>query len=288
MPKRSIRMVCLLAAAASTCPDARSEEDVQRAARDILLAYKNRTPIGVWPYALAPDEAAATRRIVVERLARDLGPVVGYKAALTNRVAQERMGIRSPVLGYLLRDMLLRPGSKVPLDFAAAGAVEADLVVRVGDDAIARASTRSQALECLDAVFPFLELPDLLFASSVRRTPAMIVAANAGARMGVLGEAIPLDADVGRRLSDFSAQLLDPADKAIARGNGADLMGHPLDVVLWIKEELRNSGVELKRGDLLSLGSLTPPTPISTRGAYRVRYDGLVGTKAVELRVVIE
>ena len=79
--------------------------------------------------ALDAAVVPALRRAVVAELVPRLGPVVGYKAALTSVAAQQRMGVPQPLLGSLLRDTLL-PGPV--LHISRPVLVEADLLVRVG------------------------------------------------------------------------------------------------------------------------------------------------------------
>ncbi len=66
--------------------------------------------------------------------------------------------------------MLLPSGSIVPANFGARPLFEGDLIVRVGSDAINDATTRQEVLAALDAVIPFIELPD--FALKVK-TPTI-------------------------------------------------------------------------------------------------------------------
>jgi len=71
-------------------------------------------------------------------------------------------------------------------------------------------------------------------------------------------------------------------------GLGSNVLGHPLNVVLWIKDSLNAEGTFLRNGDLLSLGTITkllPPKPGTT---IRARYIDLDPKGPVEISVKFE
>jgi 2-keto-4-pentenoate hydratase len=154
---------------------------------------------------------------------------------------------------------------------------EGDLMVRVGSAAINDATTQEEALAGLDAVIPFIELPDLMFAKGVEMTAPAIAAINVGARLGVMGTAIPLDPaqDWLRRLGEFELVILDAQDQVLAEGKGSNLLGHPLNVVLWLKDALAEKDIRLEKGDLLSLGTVTRLFPVQAGTRITARYTGL-------------
>ena len=67
-------------------------------------------------------------------------------------------------------------------------------------------------------------------------------------------------------------------------GNGSDLLGHPLNVVFWLVQHLRQRGDGLQPGDLISLGSLTKPQPPHP-GQYLAEYTGLDPSGPVTVNV---
>lgn len=58
-------------------------------------------------------------------------------------------------------------------------------------------------------------------------------------------------------------------------GYKAALTSPVAQAVLWLKEDLRAAGIDLKPGDLLSLGTITPLTPVKEAMIIRARYEGL-------------
>lgn len=236
-----------------------------------------RTPVGYLPDLPTEKEARDIRTWFAAGQREEFGPPVGYKAALTSRAAQERFNVNRPVLGVLLSGMLMTNGARVPVRYGARPMVEGDLMVRVKDESINDATTAREALAGLDAVVPFMELPDLVYKEGHAINAPAITAINAGARHGVMGTPIPLeDSDAWMdRLARFSVQLTDDTGTVLGQGTGADILDHPLNAVLWIRDELKGMRIHLKPGDLLSLGTLTPLVPPVADRTYTARYEGL-------------
>jgi 2-keto-4-pentenoate hydratase len=82
----------------------------------------------------------------------------------------------------------------VPFDFGARPVFEADLLVVVKDAAIHQAKTHLEVLKSLSLVIPFIELPDLLVAEGEKLSGPLLVSLNVGARLGVVGKSIPVQA----------------------------------------------------------------------------------------------
>jgi 2-keto-4-pentenoate hydratase len=212
--------------------------------------------------------------------------IVGYKAGLTNKEVQARFGVVSPVRGVLLEKMLLADGAGVPADYGARPVFEADLLVVVKDAAIHQARTHLEVLRSLSLVIPFIELLDLVVAEGEKLSAPLIVALNVGARFGVVGKGIPVQAtpEFAEALAAMRVVVTDQGGKELASGKGAAILDHPLNAVLWLVQDLEKSRIRLEPGDRLSLGSFTQPLPPRPGLAVTVRYEGLPGDPAVSVR----
>lgn len=263
---------------AAACP---SHERVNT----LIRFWLTKEPVRGLPTDLSMKDAECGRRRLVERLEASDNRIVGYKAGLTNRALQERFGVTSPVRGVLLEKMLLEDGAEVPFDFGARPVFEADLLVVVKDAAIHQAKTRLDVLRSLTLVIPFIELPDLLVAEGEKLSAPLLVSLNVGARLGVVGKGIPVQAT-----PEFAAALekmrvtMTNQGKDMASATGSAILGHPLNAVLWLVRDLERSGIKLKPGDRLSLGSFSQPVKPVPGMAISVRYEGLPGNPSVSVR----
>lgn len=250
-----------------------------------VAQFVQRTPSQGLTAVENMQDALCAQEKVTRQLSAQLGPVAGYKAALTSLAMQERFGVSEPVHGRLLRHMLLPDGAEVPAGFGARPMWEADLLVVVKDGNLQRARDLREAAESISHLVPFMELPDTMLAEGVKFTGPALVAINTGARYGVMGKRIPMQSDPAfiDRLADMTVVLSEDG-KELARGPGAAIMGHPLNAALWLARALERNGIRLKAGDLLSLGSFLPLQPPRSGATASVQYLGLPGDPSVSVR----
>ncbi|MBT54085.1 MAG: hydratase [Mameliella sp.] len=236
--------------------------------------------------ALVPDgnmeDARCTQDKLVAALVPHLGPVIGYKAGLTSKPAQERFGAAEPVAGVLYQNMMLEDGAEVSATFGARSLFEADLILVVGDAAINDATTLEEAIAHISAVHPFIELPDLAYAEGQPISAVTLTANGVAARLGVLGAPLPVEdgAVMLAALADMTVTVRDAEGEVLSQAPGAAVLGNPVNAALW----LMSKGYEFKAGDLISVGSIGPLlAPPQANGAASVTYDGLPGNPVISV-----
>jgi 2-keto-4-pentenoate hydratase len=273
-----ILALCWIGAAEAVCP---SHEFINT----ILRFQEAKEPVRGLRTDLSMRDAECGRRRLVEKLESTENRVVGYKAGLTSRALQERFSVAVPVRGVLLEKMLLADGAEVPFEFGARPVFEAGLMVVVKDAAIQRAKTHLDALRSLSMIVPFIELPDLLVAEGEKLSASLIVSLNVGARLGVVGKGIPVQATTGLAAALASMRVvMTDRGRELGSAPGTAVLDHPLNAVLWLAQDLEKSGIRLEPGDVLSLGSFMPPLPARPGLDIIVRYLGLPGNPAVSVR----
>jgi 2-keto-4-pentenoate hydratase len=224
---------------------------------------------------ITPDGARCARNRVIEAMPKVLGPRVGYIAVFTAEESQRRFGVSGPSWGAMFGDMMLRDSTLVSAQFGAKPRYEANLIVVVKDTGLADAESPIEALDHIDAVIPFIELPDFMLDQP---TGPELVAVNAAFRGGVLGPRIPVQPTRAylKMLEDMVVVVAEErTGKEVGRARGSALMGQPIRAALWLAKTLRREGVELKPGDLLSLGGFIPSAPVKPGTSMSVRYLGL-------------
>jgi 2-oxo-hept-3-ene-1,7-dioate hydratase len=246
-------------------------------------SFASRTPATALGADGTMEDALCTQGKLAEAMRQRLGPPVGYKAGLTSAPAQERFGVDAPVRGLLYRDMMLPDGAEVPAAFGAVPLFEADLVLEVSSADINAAATPEEVMRHVAAVRPFIELPDLMLAQGEPMTGETITAMGVGARMGVIGEALPVEdpAEMAAALANMTITVSAADGSVLAEAPGTAVLGHPAEAVIWLVSD----GVELAPGDLVSVGSFGPLLPpAQAGGAATVRYEGLPGDPEVVVR----
>jgi 2-keto-4-pentenoate hydratase len=269
---------------------AQAEMPSEAGIKAVAEAWLAKRPAPGFGAVMTMAEGAKVQERYTALIGKDLGRVVGYKAALTNPAVQKRFNHDKPVRGTLYEKMILQTGARVAAAYGTRPVFEGDMVAVVGDAAkLMAAKTPLDALGALKEIRPFIELPDLVFDPQVKLDGPHLLGINAGARLGILGGPIvlPPSPESVAKLAAMKVELLDQAGAVLGGGKGSDVLDNPLNAVLWIAESLRAEGKSLKDGDLLSLGSfsaLIPPRPGMTVTA---RYTGLAG-EPVEVQVTFE
>lgn len=270
----AVVFVALAAPALAACPE---PAEVERLAADWIARNPAKSPT-----VESMGDAACARDRFVAAIGKG-GKVIGYKAGLTAKAVQERFKADAPVAGILLDGMVLPDGATVPATFGARPVFEADMLLVVKDESINAAKTPAEALRAISAMRPFIEMPDLALAPGEKLEGPQLLAINVGARLGVAGAEIPLqaNADTVRALADVRIIMTDETGKVLAENTGAATLGNPLNAVTWLVSDLTASGRTLKAGDLISVGSFSPLLPPKAGTTITVRYEGLPGTPKV-------
>jgi 2-keto-4-pentenoate hydratase len=248
--------------------------------------YAKLEPVPNPPGSMTMSEALCGRAKFTALLGQVSGKAVGYKAGLTNPAVQKRFNHPSPVRGTLFEKMLLQDGAEVPAKFGARPVFEADIIVEVKDEGINKARTPLEALRHLSRIYPFIELPDLMFEDPSKITGPSLIYANVAARLGVLGKPIDVSASQGLvdALAGMTVKMVDQDGKELDTAKGSAILDQPLNVVLWLLKDLNESGTALKKGDLLSLGSFSRLLPPKPGNSVKVTYEGLPGNPTVSVR----
>ena len=247
--------------------------------------FAKRQPSKAFSNDLSAADAECAKAKLAKKLPVTLGSPIGYKAAFTNPVMQQRFGVDGPRWGYMYDRNMIDIIAVLPHDMGTRMQFEADLIVEVKDAGLADAGTPLEALAHLESVVPFIELPDLMLEGKFSGNN--FIATNVGFRGGVLGMELPVQQTqaFADALASMTVVMVDEADnnKELGRGKGSALLGHPLEAAIWLAKELKKDGVTLKQGDLLSLGGFFPPQPVKPGMKIRMRYVGLPGDPDVSV-----
>ena len=282
--KRESRLTaCILglayfSTAFSQCPN-------DAAVDQYLVAYEKGIPaIGFGP-TLSDTDAECAKFKLAKQLPKQLGALSGYKLSFVSQASRQTHSAEQPRWGFMFERNLIDIIAVIPANFGAYPHFDANLIVEIKDEGLADASTPLEALQHLDSVMPFMELSDLMLSRT--NTANELVATNLSFRGGIKGAEVPVQVtqDFADALSSFNVTMLDgnQDNQVLGSARGDVLMGNPLNAAIWLAKALKQAGIKLKPGDLLSLGSLIEPQKPHAGMKIKLHYQGLPGEPELEV-----
>jgi len=280
-----------LLATAGCAPGAPSRDAAIRAELEQMADdYLNYRPMQGFLHEMPLDEAYRWQDEMVKIMEPDLGPVVGYKTGGHDPGPGFSTFPPGGIRAYILEGMLRPSGTAVRLEQFRRGFLEADFALRVGDASINTAETDLEILAGLDAIVPFAEIPDPYYDPDTRSVNGTIVA-NMSTRLSFTGTPVPIEPTQEwlDRINNFTFAVYDENDTLVQDGR---IQGwyEPISVVRWIRDQIAESGKELRPGQLLSLGNIgiirqlhegSPRGPAYQSNQFRLEYHGLSDEPAV-------
>ena len=252
----------------------------------IVAAYVAKTPIKPIENLSSVIEAYCAQGKLAAQIGRSKGTQAGFKAAYTSAALRSGTDVDRPLRGFLFQNMFLNDGAVVPANFGARPRFSADLIAVAKDDNLNRATTPLEALEHISHFLPFIDLSDLMVEEGAPNDMLNRIATNIGSRWGVLGKPIAVEStqEFLTMLETMVIVMQDESGATIGRGKGSDVLGHPMNAVLWIVRDLEHSAQRVQQDDKIGVGAFFPAgTPQAGRGV-KVTYQGLPGDPSVSVR----
>ncbi len=204
----------------------------------------------------------------------------GYKIGLTTPRMQAMCGVDQPIAGTIFAGRLyMSPAEIETAPFVRLG-VESEIAVQIGKP-LPNAPDLDTAtvLACLSQVCAAFELIDDGDADYTKLDAVSLIADNSWNAGLVLGP--PMPATKFRNLKNLKGALFRNGEIQ-EQGNSSDVMGDPLEVVVWLAKHLARRGMSLRPGQWITTGSIVK-TRFAAKGEhYRFELEGL---PAVELLI---
>jgi 2-keto-4-pentenoate hydratase len=223
------------------------------------------------------DDAYEIQQMFVASCEAFAGPRVGRKIGLTSRAVQIQMGVAQPDFGVLTAPMAYGDSQPISMRGLLQPRVEAEVAFVLRRDLDANTVTSADVMQATEFVVAAIEVVD----SRILDWDIAIVdtvADNASSGVFVLGrESRRLDrVDLGAIAMRMSADG-DP----LCTGTGAACLGHPINAVVWLANEVNRRGEPLRAGEIVLSGSLGPLVPVRAGHTYLAEFDGLGMVRAV-------
>jgi 2-keto-4-pentenoate hydratase len=152
--------------------------------------------------------------------------------------------------------------------------VEPEFAFRMKTDLPPRAAAYSvqEVLDAVGTLHPAIEIPDSRFADFVGAGAAQIIADNACAHLFVLGASTTSN----WRALDLAEEkpVITMRGKQFI-GHGRNVLGDPRIALAWCANELRQLGLTVRAGEVVTTGTCHPPLPIQSGDLFAADFGSL-------------
>jgi 2-keto-4-pentenoate hydratase len=210
------------------------------------------------------------------------GGLFGWKIAATSEAGQKHINVDGPMAGRILPDTVIPDGGTASMTGNAMRVAEPEFAFRMAKDLPPRSSpyTVQEVLDAVDTLHPAIEIPDSRFADFVSAGAAQIIADNACAHLFVLGA--PTTSN-WRALDLVEEKPVIQLRGQQFIGHGKNVLGDPKVALTWLANELRQLGVTLRAGEIVTTGTCHPPLPIQSGDLFEADF-GSIGKVSVGFR----
>ena len=204
----------------------------------------------------------------------------GWKIAATSEAGQKHINVEGPMAGRILAETVIPDGGTAAMAGNEMRVGEPEFAFRMAHDLPPRASPYMQreVLDAIDTLHPAIEIPDSRFADFVSAGAAQIIADNACAHLFVLGAPAPAS---WRALDLVEERPVITLRGKRFIGHGRNVLGGPLIALTWLANELRQLGVTLQAGEIVTTGTCHPPLPIEAGDLFEADF-GMIGKVSVK------
>jgi 2-keto-4-pentenoate hydratase len=199
----------------------------------------------------------------------------GFKVGSTSQAAQQILGSTGPGSGVLLAPYMFDSPATIAIVPEQSPLVEGELAFRMGRDLPSRRDQyeRAEVVDAIEAVAGAVEIVGTRIDSGVASKGQLLVTADGGANIAlVTGSWYASWRDLDLKSHRISVTI---NGKPGGSGEGANALGDPVNVMIWLANQQSKSGRGLKAGDIVSTGNCTGVDPVKPGDSVVVDYANL-------------
>ena len=217
------------------------------------------TTVAAPEFSLSLEEAYNIQADVASRLG---SRCIGWKVGSTSKEAQAKLGTDEPGAGALIERYCFRSADTVAISRHHNAQVEVEFAFRLGRtlEPQSLAYTVETVRPAIATFMPAMELVGSRYSSGLHGAGRALVTADGGANIAFIsGPEIPFD--VQWDLAKHGCALAING-QPVAHGHGARALGHPLHVLCWLANHLREKNLPLTAGSIVTTGTCTGLVPV--------------------------
>jgi 2-keto-4-pentenoate hydratase len=188
--------------------------------------------------------------------------LAGWKVGLTSEAMQQQQGVHEPCLGHLLVSGRRESGSTFDFENMMSPGIENELCLRIGTRLGDANPAFESVVAAVEAIAPALEVIEKR--SQFGADFPLAMAGNAQQLAYVTGSFVPFDGTIDLANVEVSVDINGVTQE---RANGTEVLGNPLNSVIWLTNQLVARGLALEPGMLVMSGSFTKQYPVN-KGDY--------------------
>src|ERR1700710_1918616 len=230
---------------------------IETASRPLYNHWRGGTKFGGFETALRPRDRAEGCAIQAALEKHSSSALVGWKIAATSEAGQKHINVEGPMAGRILSETVIPDGGTASMAGNEMRVGEPEFAFRMARDLPPRSSPYMQreVLDAIDTLHPAIEIPDSRFSDFVSAGAAQIIADNACAHLFVLGAPT---ASNWRALDLVEEKPVITLRARQFIGHGKNVLGDPRVALTWLANELRQLGMTLKDGRVVTTRTRHP------------------------------
>ena len=232
---------------------------IAKVANYLAQVDKARAVVGRWPAQFETDDERLAYKVQDAFLKKQMvkqGPLAGYKIALTSPQILQQTGLKGPCYGPIRRRRVFEHKATVRADRWTRLGVELEVVFIMGIDVPVpkdRPYDRESITDYVGDVRAGFELIEDRGAdySRLAVNPLIMDAGWNGGSLLAKRNVKWRWLDLGKLDGSISID-----GQMVRSGNSGDVLGHPYNALAWLANKLGEHGKTLKKGMIVSSGSM--------------------------------
>ena len=225
-----------------------------------LLLEAQRTGIALDPSLRQPftlEEAYEVQKCVAEKKIKQGNKMIGKKIGFTSQAMRDALGIDQPDYGNLFSDAIYPQGVPMQRDRFIIPKVEGEIAFLLKDDIKGPNCTAYDVIKATEGVIACLEFIDSRWGAGFSFYDSISNNGSCGGFM--LGsKMLKLDRLDLRHVGLYMTKN----GKLVNSALGVEVMGDPINAVVWLANQMAEHGTYLKAGEVILSGSLVAAVPV--------------------------